>query len=117
MRRNILLQVAGVALVIAGLALFTVTLAKTPVEVEEPPLAADVPLTPTATPLPPPPSVSPIVRLTVPKIQIDANVIVLGVETDGTMQAPAAPLDVAWYSFSTYPGYKGNAVFAGHLDF
>ena len=45
-----------------------------------------------------------------------APVVVLSVSSDGVMDTPDAPMDVAWYDFSAYPGYPGNAVFAGHVD-
>ena len=33
------------------------------------------------------------------------------------MQAPDNAYDVAWYDFSAHPGFGGNAVFAGHVDY
>jgi LPXTG-site transpeptidase (sortase) family protein len=60
---------------------------------------------------------SPIQRLRVSQVGIDANVITLGVDPDGTMQAPKTAFDVAWYDFSARPGSGSNAVFAAHVDF
>jgi len=57
------------------------------------------------------------VRLTIPKIGIDAPVSVKGLDANGTMQNPNGPGDVAWYDFSARPGQGGNAVFSGHLDY
>ncbi len=79
----------------------------------------------TATPMPtapaatatPQPSNAPIERIQIPSIGVDAPVVVLGVDSDGTMQAPDNRFDVAWYNFSSYPGWGSNAVFAGHVDF
>lgn len=74
---------------------------------------------PTATPQPIPSPVSPqpAVRLLIPSIGLDASIITLGVDPDGTMQAPEAPLDVAWYNFSSQPNGGGNVVLSGHFDF
>jgi LPXTG-site transpeptidase (sortase) family protein len=70
----------------------------------------------TAAPGDPPEGVD-IARLLVPSLGIDAPIITMGVDTDGTMQSPANPTDVAWYSFSARPGERSNVVMAGHLDY
>jgi LPXTG-site transpeptidase (sortase) family protein len=59
----------------------------------------------------------PVVRLVIPDIEVDAPVITMGVDPDGTMQSPSTPLEVAWYDFSSEPGGGGNVVLAGHLDY
>ncbi|MPZ49288.1 MAG: sortase [Dehalococcoidia bacterium] len=69
---------------------------------------------PTATPAP---SSAAIVRLQVPRIGIDAGVVSLGVDPDGTMQSPAKPMDVGWYRFASLPGHGGNVVMSGHVDY
>ncbi len=74
----------------------------------------------TATPEPQPtpePSAAPIARLVIPKINVNAGVVTLSVDKDGAMQDPKGPKDVAWYDFSQHPGWGGNAVFAGHVDY
>jgi LPXTG-site transpeptidase (sortase) family protein len=79
--------------------------------------------TPTAGPSPtpaanyPPASESPIQRLVIPAVGIDAAVVVKGVDAAGVMQAPDNAFDTAWYDFSAKPGYGGNAVFSGHVDY
>jgi LPXTG-site transpeptidase (sortase) family protein len=65
----------------------------------------------------PPPSQAPIERLVIPRAAIDAPVVVLGVKPDGEMQSPSTPTDVGWYRFTSSPGFGGNAVFSGHVDF
>jgi LPXTG-site transpeptidase (sortase) family protein len=65
----------------------------------------------------PEPSSAAIARLQIPGIGVDASVVTLGVDADGTMQAPSTPTDVGWYDFSARPGRTGNAVFAGHVDY
>jgi LPXTG-site transpeptidase (sortase) family protein len=55
-------------------------------------------------------------RLKIPAIGVDAPLITLGVDPDGSMQVPINGTDVGWYSFSAVPGKPGNAVLSGHLD-
>ena len=79
--------------------------------------------TPTAGPTPtpanawPPPSEQPIARLVIPAAEIDAPVVTKGVDAAGVMQSPDNAFDTAWYDFSAKPGWGGNAVFAGHVDY
>lgn len=68
---------------------------------------------PQATPRP----AAPVVRIVIPSIDIDARVFEMGVLSDGTMETPDTPDAVAWYRFTSKPGFGGNAVFSGHLDF
>jgi LPXTG-site transpeptidase (sortase) family protein len=44
-------------------------------------------------------------------------VVVKGVDAAGVMQSPDNAFDTAWYDFSAKPGYGGNAVFSGHVDY
>jgi LPXTG-site transpeptidase (sortase) family protein len=61
--------------------------------------------------------VAPIARLRIARIGVDAPISRKGI-TDGTMENPDGPDDVAWYTFTAKPGVgSGNAVFSGHLDF
>jgi LPXTG-site transpeptidase (sortase) family protein len=65
-----------------------------------------------------PPGVdAPIARLRIPSVEIDAPVVVRGVDTQGVMQAPDNAFDTAWYDFTARPGFDGNAVFSGHVDY
>ncbi len=66
-----------------------------------------------AQPGPPPPAP---VRIAIPRLYIEAPVVVLGLAADGYPEVPAAPDQVAWYTFSAAPGQSSNAVFAGHVD-
>ena len=56
-------------------------------------------------------------RVRLPRLDIDAPIVTLGVDPDGTMQSPNNPTDVAWYNFSARPGELSNVVMAGHLDY
>jgi len=71
----------------------------------------------TPTPEATPPSDAPIQRLVIPGIGVDAPVITLGIDESGAMESPDGPWEVAWYDFSVRPGFKGNAVFSGHVDY
>lgn len=59
--------------------------------------------------------VIPPLRILVPSIDVDAKVEVLEVVGD-SLQDPSNGDDVAWYKETGRPGKKGNAVFAGHLN-
>ena len=74
--------------------------------------------TPTATPVVHyPTSDAPLAKLVIPAIEIDqATVPGLVDPKTNQMIAPNQPFDIAYYNFSARPG-RGNAVFAGHLDY
>ena len=71
----------------------------------------------TPTPAPLPPSDAPISRMVIPAIEVDAPISVKGVGADGVMEAPDGPWDISWYDFTARPGFGGNAVFSGHVDY
>ncbi|MEU5938731.1 class F sortase [Micromonospora sp. NPDC047548] len=56
--------------------------------------------------------------ITIPRIGVNADIMLLGTNPDGTVQVP--PLDQAqlagWYSPGPSPGEVGNAVIVGHVD-
>ncbi|HEX7101638.1 MAG TPA: sortase [Nitrolancea sp.] len=60
---------------------------------------------------------TPITRVRIPRIGVNAPVEIKSLDGDGVMQAPDSPSVVAWYDFSAQPGSDGNTVFAGHLDY
>lgn len=64
-----------------------------------------------------PPSEAAIARLSIPRFEVDAPVVVRGIDANKVMVAPDGPTDVAWYDFSARPGFGSNAVFAGHVDY
>ncbi|MEV7603331.1 class F sortase [Kitasatospora sp. NPDC089797] len=61
---------------------------------------------------------SPPTRLQIPTIGVDAPVIELGLNTDGTVQVPSADHadQVGWYRNGPTPGQSGPSVLIGHLD-
>jgi LPXTG-site transpeptidase (sortase) family protein len=54
------------------------------------------------------------VRLNIPKINVDAAIIPLGVTKNGAMDAPSGPKDVGWFKLGASPGNIGSAVIDGH---
>ena len=79
--------------------------------------------TPTAGPSPTPSAKFPagvdaeIARLRIPSVEIDAPVVTRGVDAAGVMETPDNAYDTAWYDFTARPGFDGNAVFSGHVDY
>jgi LPXTG-site transpeptidase (sortase) family protein len=63
------------------------------------------------------PSKAPVVQIKAPSIGVDAPIITLGLNAAGIMQDPPDPVSVVWYDFSAQPGYTGNVVLAGHVDY
>lgn len=59
--------------------------------------------------------VIPPVRMLIPSIDVDAKIEVLEVVGD-SLQDPSNGDDIAWYKETGRLGKKGNAVFAGHLN-
>jgi sortase (surface protein transpeptidase) len=58
------------------------------------------------------------VRIVIPVISVDAPMMKLGLNPNGTVQVP--PLDnhnlAGWYTGSVAPGQKGASVILGHVD-
>jgi sortase (surface protein transpeptidase) len=72
---------------------------------------------PTTTPLPtPPPNNSPLARMIIEKIGVDAPIITIGMDQNNVPQVPSGPYEVGWYDWSSKPGWGDNAVFSGHVD-
>ncbi|MDM4720486.1 class F sortase [Micromonospora sp. WMMA1363] len=57
-------------------------------------------------------------RIVIPRIDVDASIMELGTNPDGTVEVP--PLDEAqlagWYEPGASPGEVGNSVVIGHVD-
>ncbi|MDP2943971.1 MAG: class F sortase [bacterium] len=54
------------------------------------------------------------VRLTIPKIKVEAAVESVGLTPQGAMDVPEKTGSVAWFSLGSRPGENGSAVMAGH---
>jgi sortase (surface protein transpeptidase) len=92
-------------------------------EDDTPSRGAAIPTWPPATPTPVAtatsvptqlPSSAPVAHLIIDKLGVEAPVITLGLDENAVPRVPDNPRDVAWYDFSSRPGWGGNAVFAGH---
>lgn len=73
---------------------------------------------PTAPPttVPVPPALAEPVRVTVPSVGIEAALVPLGLEADGTLEVPSDFATAGWYVEGPEPGEPGPAVIAGHVD-
>jgi len=54
------------------------------------------------------------IRLKIPSIKVDATVDYVGLTSDGAMDVPKGPPDVAWFNLGPHPGNNGSAVIDGH---
>jgi len=63
-----------------------------------------------------PTSIGPPISLTIPTINVHANIQNLGVTSGGDMEVPSNIVDVGWFKFGSRPGEKGSAVIVGHFD-
>ncbi|MCX4470357.1 class F sortase [Micromonospora sp. NBC_01655] len=56
--------------------------------------------------------------IAIPRIGVDAPIMTLGTNPDGTVQVPPLEqaLSAGWYSPGASPGETGNAVIVGHVD-
>jgi LPXTG-site transpeptidase (sortase) family protein len=55
------------------------------------------------------------VRVRVPAIDVDADLVELGLEPDGAMEVPDFGL-AGWYAEGPKPGHRGPAAIAAHVD-
>jgi LPXTG-site transpeptidase (sortase) family protein len=101
----------------------TTTVAVTPPAAATPraaltPNAASTPVIarPSATPTETPDD-SPMARLVVPKANINNRFVTLGIiASSNTMDSPKTKDDIGYYDFTPRPGYGGNTVLSGHVD-
>jgi LPXTG-site transpeptidase (sortase) family protein len=55
------------------------------------------------------------VRVDIPAIGVNSELIGLGLQDDGTMEVPAGAFPAGWYTGAPTPGELGPAVLAGHV--
>ena len=55
-------------------------------------------------------------RVVIPAIGVDADVIELGSQADGTMEVPTDFAQAGWFRHGPRPGRVGPSVIAGHVD-
>jgi len=111
---------AGLAVIAAGTAGLLLTRHPTPALR---PVAAGVAALPAPTGpiVAPPPSAQPApvaspVSLTIPLIGVQAQLITLGLQSDGALQVPSSTSVAGWYTGSPRPGAVGSAIIVGHID-
>jgi LPXTG-site transpeptidase (sortase) family protein len=56
------------------------------------------------------------VTLSIPSLELVADIVPVGITAGGNMAVPERFEDVGWYRHGYEPGIPGNAVLAGHLD-
>jgi sortase (surface protein transpeptidase) len=56
------------------------------------------------------------VRVQIPAIGVDSDLMDLGVQDDGTLEVPPAGFPAGWFTDAPTPGELGPAVIAGHVD-
>nr|WP_285839889.1 class F sortase [Alkalihalophilus marmarensis] len=54
--------------------------------------------------------------ISIPKIEIEADVLEVGLNEQRQMEVPEDPFEVGWFQPGTKPGSQGSAVLAGHVD-
>lgn len=64
----------------------------------------------------PPSRVADPVRISIPRLHLDAPVQGRGTTAKGYMVPPTSPWKVAWYLHGVRPGERGNAVMYGHIN-
>ena len=56
------------------------------------------------------------VRLQIPSIGVDSDLVDLGLQGDGTLEVPPKGFPAGWYTGAPTPGELGPAIIAGHVD-
>ncbi|WP_369137145.1 class F sortase [Modestobacter versicolor] len=56
------------------------------------------------------------VRVQIPAIGVDSELMDLGLQADGTLEVPPTGFPAGWFTGAPTPGERGPAVIAGHVD-
>jgi sortase family protein len=56
------------------------------------------------------------VRVTIPAIGVDSQLLDLGLQADGTLAVPPDGTEAGWFTGAPTPGELGPAVIVGHVD-
>jgi sortase (surface protein transpeptidase) len=56
------------------------------------------------------------VRVQIPAIGVDSELMALGLQTDATLEVPPGGFPAGWYTGAPTPGELGPAIIAGHVD-
>lgn len=57
------------------------------------------------------------IRLKIPSINVNAPIKSVGLTSNGAMDVPKGPAEVAWYNLGPRPGRMGSAVIDGHSGY
>ena len=57
------------------------------------------------------------ITLEIPKIELEAPIVPVGLTKGGAMAAPEGPVNTGWFTGGVKPGEIGSAVIAGHRGF
>ncbi len=60
---------------------------------------------------------SPPVRVQIPVINVDSDVMDLGLRADGTLEVPPDAFPAGWFTGAPTPGELGPAIIVGHVDY
>ncbi len=56
------------------------------------------------------------VRIRIPAIDVDSDLMALGLRGDGSLEVPPQGFPAGWYTGGPTPGELGPAIIAGHVD-
>jgi hypothetical protein len=56
------------------------------------------------------------VRVQIPAIGVDSELMDLGLQADGSLEVPTTGFPAGWFTGAPTPGERGPAVIAGHVD-
>jgi hypothetical protein len=56
------------------------------------------------------------IRIEVPAIGVDSDLMALGLQPDGTLEVPPDGFPAGWFTGAPTPGERGPAVIVGHID-
>ena len=56
------------------------------------------------------------IRVQIPAIGVDSELMDLGLQDDGTLEVPPSGFPAGWFTGAPTPGEQGPAVLAGHVD-
>ena len=56
-------------------------------------------------------------RIRIPAIEVDSDLMALGLQDDGTMETPPGAFPAGWYTGAPTPGELGPAIIVGHVRF
>jgi LPXTG-site transpeptidase (sortase) family protein len=61
-------------------------------------------------------TIAPPDRIAIPAIGVDAPIVPVALEPDGTMEIPENVATIGWFEPGVRPGQRGSAVLSGHVD-